>query len=323
MSTILEQPFSGPMTWDSDTPFPNDGIFALDAACLAEIDRVAADLAANPLPTEALRPDDFDMPACRALMQSVREGVDNGTGFAIVDRLPVDRLGKDISTKVYWLLMSMAGRPVAQKWDGTLVYDVTDTGLKSEAGNGVRSSKTNGGQGFHNDNSFNLAPDFVGLLCLQTAMKGGISGIVSFESVYNLLLDEQRDVIERLYEPFYFDRQREHAPDDPLVTFKPVVETDGERLNVNFSPRLVEQGYKVAGVDMDAGTKQALDALCRTTETAGLAKRFEFERGQIQIVNNRRLGHRRTGFRDWPDPEQRRHLVRIWLRKSGRPFYQG
>lgn len=323
MTTILEKPFSGPMTWDTGTPFPHDGIFHLTGECHAEIDRIAAELEANPLPTEALRLEDFEMPACRALMTSVREAVDNGTGFAIVDRLPVERLGKAISTKIYWLLMSAVGRQVAQKWDGTLVYDVTDTGLKSEAGNGVRSSKTNGGQGFHNDNSFNLPPDFVGLLCLQTAMKGGVSGIVSFESVYNLLLEEEREVVERLYRPFYFDRQREHAPDDPLVSFKPVIETEGDRLNVNFSPRLVEQGYQVAGVAMDDGTKAALDALARTTETAGLAKRFEFERGQIQIVNNRRLGHRRTGFRDWPDPDKRRHLVRIWVRKSGRPFYQG
>lgn len=323
MSTILEQPFSSPMTWHGETAFPHDGLFPLTAPCLAEIDRVAAELEANPLPTEALRLEDFEMPACRAVMAAVRETVDNGTGFAIVDRLPVERLGKEIATKVYWLLMAMLGRQVAQKWDGTLVYDVTDTGLKSAAGNGVRSSKTNGGQGFHNDNSFNLAPDFVGLLCLRTAMKGGVSGIVSFESVYNLLLDEQREVIDRLYRPFYFDRQREHAPDDPLVSFKPVIEADGERLNVNFSPRLVEQGYKVAGVAMDGETTAALDALCRATETAGLAKRFEFERGQIQIVNNRRLGHRRTGFRDWPDPDRRRHLVRIWIRKTGRPFYQG
>ena len=61
----------------------------------------------------------------------------------------------------------------------------------------------------------------------------------------------------------------------------------------------------------------------RIPERAGLGKMFKFERGQIQIVNNRRLGHRRTAFRDWDEPERRRHLVRIWLRKTGRPFYQG
>lgn len=323
MTAILDKKFSGPMVWDAETKFPNDGLAILDSTCLSEIERVAEELRANPLPTEALRPEDFDMPACKVLMSEVRETVDNGTGFAVVDRLDVDGLGRDIATKVYWLLMSMAGRPVAQKWDGTLVYDVCDKGGKATPGSGVRSSTTNGGQGFHNDNAFNLPPDFVALFCLQTAKKGGISGIVSFESVYNRLLDEHRDVLERLYKPFHFDRQMEHAPDEKRLSYEPIFEVNGEALNVRFSPRLVEHGYQMRGEEVDPEARAAIDALCRTTEIDNLCKRFEFQRGQIQIVNNRRLGHRRTAFRDAEEPEKRRHLVRIWIRKSGRPFYQG
>lgn len=323
MTTILEDKFTGPMVWDADSEFPNDGFATLDDTCQAEIAAVAEELRANPLPTEALQPEDFDMPACKALMAGVRETVDNGTGFAVVDRLDVDGLGRDIATKIYWLLMSMVGRPVAQKWDGLMVYDVRDKGGKSTPGSGVRSSTTNGGQGFHNDNAFNLPPNFVALFCLQTAKKGGISGIVSFESVYNKLLDEHRDVLERLYQPFHFDRQMEHAPDEERLSLKPIFEVDGDALNVNFSPRLVEHAYEMRGEDVEPEARAAIDALCRTTEIDNLCKRFEFQRGQIQVVNNRRLGHRRTAFRDAEKQEDRRHLVRIWLRKSGRPFYQG
>ena len=323
MASILQDKFVGPMVWDADSQFLNDGLATLDDACQLEIATVAEELRANPLPTEALQPEDFVMPACKSLMASVRETVDNGTGFAVVDRLDVNGLGRDIATKIYWLLMSMAGRPVAQKWDGTLVYDVLDKGGKATPGSGVRSSTTNGGQGFHNDNAFNLPPDFVALFCLQTAMKGGISGIVSFESVYNKLLDEYCEVLERLYQPFHFDRQMEHAPDEDRVSLKPIFEVEGDALNVNFSPRLVEHGYQMKGEELDLKTRAAIDALCQTTEIDNLCKRFEFQRGQIQIVNNRRLGHRRTAFRDAEEPEMRRHLVRIWVRKSGRPFYQG
>ena len=38
---------------------------------------------------------------------------------------------------------------------------------------------------------------------------------------------------------------------------------------------------------------------------------------------NRLLGHRRTGFTDWPDEGKKRLLVRLWLRDWGRPFYNG
>ena len=323
MTTIRELPLDSPMTWAAETLLENDGLVALDEDCRAEIDRTAQELIANPLPLEALRTGDFAMPACQTTMARVRRQLDEGIGFAVVDRLPVEDLDKDISKKLYWLLMSMAGRPVAQSWDGKMVYDVTDTGKKSTAGSGVRSSRTNGGQSYHCDNTFNLPPEFVGLLCIQTARKGGVSGLISLETVYNLLLEEYPDVLPRLYEPFYFDRQAEHPPDDTRWSFKPVFESDGERVSANFNPRRVEHGYEMQGKDMDPPTRAAIQALQRVSERSGLGKAFEFRRGQIQIVNNKRLAHRRTAFRDWPEPERRRHLVRIWLRDKGRPFYLG
>ena len=320
---MLEQPFSSPMTWDAKTLLTDEGRIDLDGACLAELDQAAAELRDNPLPVEVLMPDDFDLPACRAAMAQAHAQIYNGIGFAIIDRVPVDRLDTDVAKKLYWLLMSMVSRPVAQKWDGAIIYDVIDTGKKALPGSGVRSSKTNGGQSYHTDNAFNLPPDFVALFCLQTAQKGGVSGLVSLETVYNILLSEFSDVLPRLYEPFYFDRQMEHAPDDNQVSIKPVFESDGERLYACFSPRRVEHGFELQNEDMDAPTRAAIDALVKASERQGLGKTFQFERGQIQIVNNKRLGHRRTSFRDWPEPERRRHLVRIWLRESGRPFYLG
>ena len=323
MSTAVRTPLAGPMTWTADTLLEDDGRVALGPDAIAELDAAAAEFEANPLPIEALSPDFFDLPACAAAMRSVRAQVYEGIGFAIVDRLPVERLSKSTSVALYWLLMSLVGRPVAQKWDGTLLYDVLDTGKKAGAGTGVRSSKTSGHQPYHTDNAFNLAPDCAALLCLQTAKSGGISGLVSLETVYNLLLEDYGDLVPRLYEPVYWDRQMEHAPDDPRVSFQPVFESDGERVLANYSPYLVLAGYQMRKQPPDVHTRAALDALIEVPEREGLGKSFVFERGQVQIVNNRRIGHRRTGFEDWDEPERRRHLVRIWLRDAGRPFYHG
>ena len=74
---------------------------------------------------------------------------------------------------------------------------------------------------------------------------------------------------------------------------------------------------------MDPETEAAVDALKEIPQRDGLGKSFEFEQGQIQIVDNRRLGHKRSAFTDWEDPAKRRHLVRIWLREKGRRFYHG
>ena len=320
---MLTSPVAAPIAWCADTLLENDGLTVLDCACLEEIRATAALLSANPLPVTALSPDDFDMPHCQSMMAAIRGALNDGIGFAIVDRLPVDEFRNDISVAVYWILMSMLGRTVAQKWNGLMLYDVLDTGEKQAVGRGVRGSRTNEGQGYHTDNSYNLPPQFVSLLCLQTAMRGGVSGLVSFYSAHNELLARYPHLLPRLYEPFYFERYAEFAPGESAISEKPIFSYDGERLGVSLSTGRVRAGYEAAGVQMDDRTRDALAALDEVLELPHLSKRFDFERGQIQVVNNRKLGHRRTAFEDWPDPERKRHLVRIWVRNHGRRFYAG
>lgn len=319
---VLDRELAGPIAWTRDSLAPSDGLVTLPPDCLAEIRAAAAVMAANPLPVLALHPDDFEMPGCRAAMDRARAELEDGVGFVLIDRLPVAEIGRDAATAVYWLLCSMISRPVAQKWDGRMVYDVRDTGKKP--GNGVRPDITNVDQNFHTDNSYNLCPpDYVALLCLQTAKEGGISGIVSFAAAHNAMRRSHPGLLRRLYRPYWFDRQREHAPDDVKVLNHPLFEADGGRLLARLSRFQVLNGYKLAGETMDAEGAAALEALEGIMNDPANIKEFFFEPGQIQIVDNRRCGHKRTGFSDFPEPERKRHLVRLWLRRWGRAFYNG
>ncbi len=320
---ILNHIQDTPMAWTAASIIESDGVFALDERCREELDSVAKFLVENPLPPVLVESDSFDLPNCAMAAAKIRNQLDHGVGFVIIERLPVESYDYDIIVKLYWLLMSMVGRPVAQKWNGEMIYDVLDTGKKNTAGSGVRSSKTNSGQLYHTDNSFNRPPHFVGLLCLRPAVEGGESGLISFDSIYKKLLEKHPHVLPRLYQPFYFDRQREHGPDEKLYSEEPVFTTKDNVLYARLSTGLIRQGYIVAEKEMDAQTVQALEALDDVMESVDLGKTFQFLPGQIQIVNNRRLGHRRTAFTDAPDPDKKRHLVRIWLRDDDRRFYQG
>jgi hypothetical protein len=146
---------------------------------------------------------------------------------------------------------------------------------------------------------------------------------VSFATAHNEMRRRHPDLLERLYRPYWFDRQREHAPDDAKILFHPLFEADGGRLLARLSHFQVVNGYKLAGEAIDPEGLEALEALEAIMNEKGLAREFFFERGQIQIVDNRRCGHRRTEFHDYPEPERKRHLVRLWLRGWGRPFYNG
>ncbi|CAM3756585.1 TauD/TfdA family dioxygenase [Bordetella sputigena] len=317
-----DTPFVGPVVWRRDTLAPDDGIIALDAASRRELDELVETLRRNPLPTPLLQLEDFDLPACRAMMSGARAVLEDGVGFVIIDKLPMDDYTVDEARAVYWLLSQMVSRPVAQSWDGKVIYDVRDLG--KPPGNGVRPDITNAEQNFHTDNSYNLyPPDYVALLCLRPAKEGGISSIVSFYSVYNEMLAAHPDLVERLYQPYLFDRQREHAPDDARLISHPLFQARGSRTLCRLSHRHVVTGYAMAGQEMDELTKAALFTLESIMMEPRWSREFFFEAGQIQIVDNTRLGHRRTGFVDYPEEDRKRHLVRLWLRNHGRRFYNG
>lgn len=322
--TMLREIDDNPIAWTNDKLPADAGVVPVSAACRDELLALAALLDANPLPLLALRPDDFELPECRAMMGEVRNILRHGFGFVLIHRLPVEALEPDTAVALYWLLGNMIEPAAAQKWDGTMKYDVCDTGKKNTPGSGVRSSITKAGQDYHVDNAFNTPPDYVALLCLKTAMSGGVSGIVSFQTAHNKLLQRDPELLARLYRPFCFDRQKEHAPDDPdLFSRYPVFSYDGDLIRVRFFDSIIQNGYKVAGEEIDELGQRALHALAAVINEDGVGREFDFEPGQIQIVDNRRIGHRRTAFEDWPDPAQRRHLVRLWFRGAGRPFYHG
>jgi alpha-ketoglutarate-dependent taurine dioxygenase len=108
-----------------------------------------------------------------------------------------------------------------------------------------------------------------------------------------------------------------------MVTHHPIFEVDAERLHGRLSRFQVRNGQTLAGVSLDAQGEAALNELDRVMEQPEMRMDFHFEAGQIQFVNNRQIGHKRTAFQDWPEPDRKRHLVRLWLRDRGRPFYNG
>lgn len=293
------------------------------AQALAELDAVIARLRAAPAPLESLVPDMFELDHCAAMMRRVKAMLDEGAGFAVLDRLPAEHYSEEELTASYWLLSSLLARPVAQNHAGARMYKVHDTGRRALPGSGVRPDQTNMEQNFHNDNSYNrLQPDYIGLLCVRPALQGGESSILSIASAHNALLEGDADLLARLYEPFWVDRQREHAPGEPLLIHEPVFTYDG-RLKARIGLVPIFNGYAMRGDALDDRGRAALNALKHVFQQPELGFHFSMEAGQIQFVDNLGICHRRTGFVDAVAPAQRRLLMRIWLRDAGGVGYDG
>jgi alpha-ketoglutarate-dependent taurine dioxygenase len=320
---MIDHPIEAPSAWRRGDIRTEDYRVALDDACLDEIRRLVDELQAYPLPAILRTPQEHDLPHCRRAMAEVSRILKKGVRFAVVDRLPLDELSAAEATAIYWLLASLVARPVAQKLDGTMIYDVHDTGQQALPGSGIRPDKTNIEIRFHVDNAYNATPpEIVGLMCLRPAKSGGVSRVLSFHTVHNELLASQRELLPRLYQPFWFDRQREFFPGEPETFAAPVFAGEGE-LHARFSLHQINSGYALKGKSVDNEGAAALAATLDIFERPGIAIDFDFAPGEIQFVDNRVLGHSRTEFEDYPEPERRRHLVRLWLRDRGRRAYQG
>jgi hypothetical protein len=264
-----------------------------------------------PEPITSLEPSAATRIACTRVLKPVREALASGRGFAIIEA-PPDYANLPM---LYWLVGHALGLPIAQNVQGTVLYDVRDTG--QDLSKGARFSVTSYESSFHTDNSFGTElADYVGLLCLHTAKAGGRSQVLSGYAVHNELLARHPDVLATLYRPFHIDRRGGvQAGDAPTIQF-PVIAWNGTELLFRYLRYWIEVGHEKAGEPLTPEQVRALNVFDECLRSQELRVEFDLKPGQMFFINNRWTLHNRTAFEDHPEPERRRHLVRLWLQQA-------
>jgi hypothetical protein len=320
--TISRDEIAGPQAWKRDALTPKDWLVPLPDIAVAEIDAVVERLRTDPRPVASLVPDDFELAICRERMMAARLKLDE-IGLAVIDRVPVESYSPSENQAIGWLLARMLGPIVAQNWAGTRLYDVKDTGQK--LGYGVRRSVTDLGQPFHTDAGWLwMPPASVGLFCLESAPEGGLSRFVSLVTAHNEMARRFPDLLARLYRPFAWDRQAEHALGALPFARRPVFEhLDDGTLMARYYEDYVHNGQRLAGEVLDDEGRDALLALRGIVDDPAHWVEFRIERGQLQYINNRQFAHSRTAFKDDPHGARRRHMIRLWNRREGTPELEG
>ncbi len=299
-----------------------DWLVKLSANEEKEIKNMIDDMVKIPLPFLLREVNDFEIPSLRKIYKKIKCICDNGIGFAVIDKLPLDDFDEELIKSVYWVLGQLIGKNVAQKWDGTMLYDVKDSGNKY--GYGVRGSATNVELVFHTDNAFGIKPpEYVGLLCKYPAHSGGISRFCSLYTVHERLKNKFPNELKRLYKPMLFDRQAEHAKGEPKTTLAPFFSFHNGRLKCRANTSLIKNGYEIARKNMDSDLIKAIKAIEEITSSKDLWIEAPLKRGQIQYLNNFELGHFRSKFIDRKNSKVKRHLFRLWHRSNGKISYDG
>ena len=248
-----------------------------------------------------------------------------GRGFVLWRGLPVEQWGRRRCAVAFYGLGTHLGNPISQNAQGHVLGHVRDMGLSSTDPN-VRIYQTRERQTFHTDSA-----DLVGLLCLQTARSGGASALVSSSTLYNEMRARRPDLAACLFEPLATDRRGEvphgakpffeipvfnwhipHIP-SPASGGGPGSGPHGH-LSVIYQRQYIDSAQRFPDARrLSARQIEALDLFDALTDDPALNFTMDLQPGDIQFVHNHALLHDRTAFVDWPEPERRRYLLRLWL----------
>ena len=315
---MLTDTLADKRAWRASTiDYTRSWYYSLSEGCLSAFDTFIQDLRHRPRPTTEILLREPFLDGCGACLQPVLTDLNSGRGFAIVERVPVERYTDEETQAIYWRIGQFLGVPFTQNIKGTLLYDVRDTGQKVT--NGVRFSVTNAESSFHIDNSFGKRiPDFVGLLCLHTAKLGGQNQLISACALHNELLDSHPDVLHTFYhQPFYFDRRGQFKQGESPTCHAPIFHWDGQELTTRYLHYYIQVGHQQAGQPLTPDQEKALEVIEALLRQPNFRVEFSLKPGQMLFTNNRWILHNRTEFEDYPDPAHRRHYVRLWLSRSG------
>jgi len=154
----------------------------------------------------------------------------------------------------------------------------------------------------------------VGLLCLKAAKSGGLSSLVSSTTIFNEMRRRRPDLLSVLLEPIETDRRGETpAGSEPYFTI-PVFNYHEGLVSAIYQRQYIESARRFPGVaPLSPLQIEALDLLDELANDPKLNLMMELQPGDIQLVHNHTILHDRTAFEDYPEPERKRHLLRLWL----------
>ena len=246
--------------------------------------------------------------ALQPLVSRLSTELATGKGLVLLHGFPIEELDANDVEIAYAAFGALFGDAVPQNARGELLTHIRDERLAVRPDH-VRLYRTNERQDFHTDGA-----DIIGLLCLHTAQSGGESKVVSSGALYNHMLHTRPDLLDELYRPMSWHRQNEHSDGEQPWFDLPVLH------DLHGVPRMFYLGWYIRDAqefpEVPRLTEQQLDAMAMLETLANdpaFHVEMQFAPGDVQLLNNGRVLHAREAYTDHPHPDQRRHLLRLWL----------
>ncbi|MEZ5661242.1 MAG: TauD/TfdA family dioxygenase [Burkholderiaceae bacterium] len=301
----------GPSAWlgpDLATD-PSAWLISPDARDWQELDDAVRRWADSGRALADITAGSFPLPRLSRRIARAREGLLRGVGFFLIRGFRLDRYSIMEAAIAYLGVGAQLGSFRSQNARGHLLGHVTDLG-RDIADPGTRYYQTNRGLEFHTDSC-----DVVGLLCLRGARSGGESRLVSSVTIYNRIRTTRPDLCEALFLPFPTDRRGEVPRGmDPWFEM-PVFHWHQGLLTTIYVGQYIRSAQALFPQAPRLSDRQleAIDLIDRIANDPAVSLSMDFQPGDMQFLHNHQLLHAREDFEDWPQPERRRHLLRLWL----------
>lgn len=250
-------------------------------------------------------PDDPDLDF---KLLHIRNKLENGPGIAMIRGLEAFVGDEDNARSEFLNIVGKIGTPISQSAEGEIVFSVRDAGLRDDDPR-ARGPNTRKKLSFHTDRC-----DVIAFMCLNQAKAGGENEIVSSVALYNEILRRRPDLLEVLMQPFHYQRHSVDLGNEKPYCRQPIFSFCEGHFAANFLRVLIERAHTDSKIGpMPDQQREALDYLESVAAEPGMHHRFIQQPGDILLLNNWVTFHRRTEFEDHPEPERKRHILRIWL----------
>lgn len=310
MTNIPDRPLATEAAWKpAEMARDPRWIHELTADDVAELEAAVAHVRALGLEMTEVTADDFPLPHYGEKLARIRDEIEEGRGFALIRGVPVDRLGEADASLIYWGLGAHLGEAVAQNRMGDMLGHVRAQGRDWKTDPNARGYQTTQHLPFHTDKA-----DLVGLLCLHHAKSGGLSCIASSVAIHDEILRTRPDLLQVLYEPFCIDHRGEEFEGDRPYYVMPIFGMHRGRLYARFGNNYIHSAQRHPDVPrLTEAQIEAIDLFNELACSDEFRLDMEFRQGDVQLLNNRWIVHSRTDYEDFPEPERRRHLLRLLL----------
>lgn len=308
----MMQPIDDPSGWyPEDLAASQAHLYQLTDAEVADVLDAVARLEDQGADLKDVTRKDVELPVLGPVLEDFRTEVIDGRGFVLLRGLPAEGRSRYQLAAAFWAVCSFFGRAVSQNGKGHLLGHVKNLGadINSPTGRGYNSPSE---LSFHSDSC-----DVFGLCCLQGSKSGGQHRICSSVTVYNEMLKRHPDLVKEMTFRFYRSRRGELPPGETVPwTRQPGFSVTGGYFAARGAGSTIKRAQGMPGVP--ALTSEQVEAINMYHDLAGeFAMDVNFEPGDIQIVHNYVALHARSRYEDWPEPERRRHLLRLWMSFDG------